>query len=96
LFNRKSTENTQLIHRLELRLEAIERAIEAEKSANRQNLLEYAELGDKMRHLYQRIARRQKIAGEETSDLSETPADTPEPSPKEIRESIEAQLHLID
>jgi len=90
MFNRKSTENSQLLHSLTLSVNALKTELEEEKASNRRNLLEYAELGDKMRHLYQRIARRQKIESEETSTTEEAAPDNGRgASAQEIRRSIE-------
>jgi len=92
-FNRKSTEIAQALEPLKARIDSLERELEAEVSANRRNLLEYAELGEKMRRLYLRIARRAKIEGEETSADNHTEVAEPAPrSPLEIREAIEKGL----
>jgi len=92
-FNRKSTEDSQLLHRIEKRLDAVVSAFEEEKSANRRNLLEYAELGEKMRRLYLRIARRAKIETEQSSEDPESQPNSERPtSAKEIRQSIESQF----
>jgi len=93
--NRKSTDNSQLLHSLEERLKALETDFEAEKSANRRNLLEYADLGEKTRRLYLRIARRQKIE-EETTSAPENgePAEIITRTPEEIREAIERKMGM--
>jgi len=71
------------------------RDFEAEKAANARNLLEYAELGEKMRRMYLRIARRAKIDSEQTSeDLQPENNETPEASAREVREQIESKLGL--
>jgi len=94
-FNRNSTENQQALETLKARLDAVERELAAEKSANNRNLLEYAELGEKMRRLYLRIARRAKIELEESSEPESTPEENSEPSPLEIREAIERKMAAL-
>ena len=92
-FNRKPTDNSQLLHILEKRLDSCEHNLELEKSRNSQKLLEYAELGEKMRRLYLRIARRAKIEEEQTSVAEESPENTnQELSSRKIRELIESNL----
>jgi len=92
-FNRKPTEDSQLLHTLEKRLDSCEHNLELEKSRNSQNLLEYAELGEKMRRLYLRIARRAKIEEEQTSVDSPTPENENEGlSARKIRELIESKM----
>ena len=92
-FNRKSTGNSQLLHSLEKRLGTCEHNLELEKASNHQKLLEYADLAEKMRRLYLRIARRAKIESEQTSGDSAHPENhQPELSAREIRASIENQM----
>ncbi len=89
-FNRKSTDFQQALATLKTRLESVERKFDAEVSDNRRNLLEYAELGEKMRRLYLRIARRAKIEGEATSADNHTETQEAAPlSALEIRDAIE-------
>lgn len=92
-FNRKSTDIQQALHSLEKRLDKCEHNLELEKAANAQKLLEYADLGEKMRRLYLRIARRAKIELEQTSE-PESPAENDEKDidPRKIRELIEANM----
>jgi len=95
-FNRKSTDNSQLLHSLEKRIDRCEHDLELEKAANSQKLLEYADLGEKMRRLYLRIARRAKIEGEQTSEDAPAPENsTQELSSRKIRELIESQMPNI-
>jgi len=92
-FNRKSTDNSQLLHILEKRLDSCEHNLELEKSRNTQNLLEYADLAEKMRRLYLRIARRAKIEGEQTSTEESHPENSnQEVDPRKIRELIESNM----
>jgi len=93
-FNRKSTDNSELLHRLEKRLDTCEHNLQLEKAANDQKLLEYADLAEKMRRLYLRIARRAKIEEEQTSEEVKAPEnETREIDNRKIRELIEIQ-HL--
>jgi len=90
-FNRKSTSNSQLLHSLEKRLDTCEHNLDLEKSRNSQNLLEYADLAEKMRRLYLRIARRAKIEEEASSDDSpQAQVPNEELSARKIRELIES------
>jgi len=92
-FNRKSTDNSQLLHSLEKRVDRCEHDLELEKAANSQKLLEYADLGEKMRRLYLRIARRAKIEQETTSEETSTPENSNEElSARKIRELIESKM----
>jgi len=96
LFNRKSTEFTQLLHKLEERLSTLERERGAEKSRNDRNLLEFAELGEKMRRTYLRLSRIVKIDSE-ASSADEPIAQNehePESDPRSVREAIESQMNL--
>jgi len=89
-FNRKSTGYAQRLDRLESRLSDCQDKLDEECSLNRRNLLEYAELGEKMRRLYLRIARRAKIEQEETSAPESHPENSNEElDPRKIRERIE-------
>jgi len=92
-FNRKSTSNSQLLHSLEKRLDTCEHNLELEKAANSQKLLEYADLAEKMRRLYLRIARRAKIE-EEASSVEESQPENSnqELSARKIRELIESKM----
>jgi len=95
-FNRKSTDYTQLFHKLERRLETCEHNLHLEKAANDQKLLEYADLAEKMRRLYLRIARRAKIEEEQTSEDSSHPEnENKELDPREVRQAIENQMGHI-
>jgi len=92
-FNRKSTGLEERLLKVEARLSNCQDKLDEEISHNRRNLLEYAELGEKMRRLYLRIARRAKIEGEETSADNHTEVQEPKPmTPLEIREAIEKGL----
>ena len=90
MFNRKSTDNQQEIHSLKIALEQLKTDVEREKSRNRQQLTEFADLGEKMRRLYLRLTRLQKIESEQSS-VNEHAAhnDHEELSPQEQREQIE-------
>lgn len=94
LWNRKLTEYAQLLHKLEARLNAIESKAEAEKSRNDSQLLEFAELGEKMRRTYLRLSRIVKV----DSDASSSPESTEvnnealESDPRAIREAIDMSL----
>jgi len=92
MFNRKSTELQQDIHRLEVRLNSLEHKQDTEKSRNDRNLLEYAELGEKMRRLYLRIARRSKIEEEQTSEPEGAENGQSPRSEREIRDEIEKRF----
>lgn len=95
-FNRKSTSNSQLLHSLEKRLDTCEHNLHLEKAANDQKLLEYADLAEKMRRLYLRIARRAKIEEEQTSEDAPTPENSNEElSQRKIRELIETGMPPI-
>jgi len=95
-FNRKSTDNSQLFHSLEKRLDTCEHNLNLEKAANDQKLLEYADLAEKMRRLYLRIARRAKIEEEQTSDETSHPENSnKELSAREIRQAIESQMGAL-
>jgi len=95
-FNRKSTEDSQALHRLEDRVNSLISALDEEKSANRRNLLEYAELGEKMRRLYLRIARRAKIETEQSSADPEVEQNSERlPTAKEIRTAIENSIGML-
>ena len=92
-FNRKSTGFTQRLERLENRLSDCQDKLSEECSLNRRNLLEYAELGEKMRRLYLRIARRAKIEQEQSSEDAPTPEnDNQEIDPRKVRELIESRM----
>jgi len=92
-FKRKSTEYAQLFHKLERQLNTLRSEHEEEKARNHRNLLEYAELGEKMRRLYLRIARRQKIDSETPSSNDEpVQEESPELSAKATREAIEQNM----
>lgn len=92
-FNRKSTDNAQLLHNLEKRLDTCEHNLDLANARNDQKLLEYAELGEKMRRLYLRIARRAKIEQEETSEETIHPENSDQRlTAREVRESIEAKM----
>jgi len=91
-FNRKSTDFSTALERLEHRLDVVIREQDAEKTANKRNLLEFAELGEKMRRVYLRIARRQKIESDETSPVPENDQnEQPALSAREIRDAIESK-----
>jgi len=93
-FNRKSRGNSQLLHSLEKRLDRCEHNLELEKAANDQKLLEYADLGEKMRRLYLRIARRAKIEQETTSEEAPVQENSNEEiSARKIRELIETKMY---
>jgi len=95
-FNRKSTDNSQLLHSLEKRLDSCEHNHELEKAANHQKLLEYADLAEKMRRLYLRIARRAKIEEEQTSEPTSHPENSNEEiSARKIREMIESKMGAL-
>lgn len=83
LFNRKPRVNPQDFHKLLTRVEALEKEFDREKSANRRNLLEYADLGEKMRRVYLRIARLKKIESEESS--TQNPPNGQEGQPQDAR-----------
>jgi len=73
-----------------MRLDSLEHKYEEERSSNSRNLLEYAELGEKMRRLYLRIARRAKIEEEATSEPDNGEKGTARIiTPEEIRIAIE-------
>jgi len=92
-FNRKSTVFEQVLHKLEMRVNALRSELEEEKSRNNRNLLEYAELGEKMRRLYLRIARRQKIEEGATSEKEPVEQNEhKEETPLQIRQKIESSL----
>jgi len=95
-FNRKLTAFQHSLDVLEARLNNYRDDLKSEKSNNRRNLLEYAELGEKMRRLYLRIARRAKIETEESSVDPETESNSGRvPTSKEIRESIENRIGML-
>jgi len=79
-----------------MQLNSLQADVARIKSDNRRELLEYAELGEKMRRLYLRIARRAKVAEEQTSANEPTADnDQPEVSARETRELIESQSRMI-
>lgn len=86
--NRKSTEFQQAFAQLEKRLNAVERDREEEKTANSRNLLEFAELAEKMRRTYLRLSRIVKVDSQPSS--VEEPAGQPEPEPISARETRDA------
>jgi len=94
-FNSKQTDTADTLRALKARIEDVERDLAAEKTANGRNLLEYAELGEKMRRLYLRIARRAKIELEESSASNggEEPKSAEE-TPLQIRLGIEKAMQL--
>jgi len=95
-FNRKPTDYSQLLHTLKLRVDKCEHDHELEKVANDRKLLEYADLAEKMRRLYLRIARRAKIEEEQTSEEVTAPENSnPVDSAQKIRDSIESQMGPI-
>jgi len=79
-----------------MRLSTLRSEQEEEKSRNSRNLLEYAELGEKMRRLYLRIARRQKIEEEQTSEKEPiVQNEHEEETPLETRRLIEKNMGMI-
>jgi len=95
-FNRKLTEYAQLLHRLQVRVDALESKVQAEKSRNDSQLLEFAELGEKMRRTYLRLSRIVKVDSEPSS-TDETPDQNDQPTesdPRSVREAIESQMGL--
>jgi len=94
-FNKKSTGNAQAIYKLEMQLNSLKADVERIKSDNRRELLEYAELGEKMRRLYLRIARRAKVEEGQTSPPEGTDNNDQEAlSARETRELIESQHRI--
>jgi len=96
LFNRKSTAFQQALEKLEKRLDTIEIENKEDKSANARNLLEFADLGEKMRRTYLRLSRIVKIDSEQPSG-EETPLENGEQkkaSPREIRDAINQTIGL--
>jgi len=96
LFNRKSTEFAQDLHRLKERLDTFLAQFEEEKAANRRYLLEFADLGEKMRRTYLRLSRIVKIDSETTSAPA-TEGDEngkAELGPRETRDLINQKLGL--
>ncbi len=95
-FNRKLTAFQQALHMLKERLSHLESRIEQQLSDNRRNLLEFAELSEKMRRTYLRLSRIVKVDSPPSSEEeTESSADPEENSdPRAIRDAINKQLNL--
>jgi len=96
MFNRKSTAFAQALHRLEERVKTLGTRLQEEKTDNRRNVLEFAELAEKMRRTYLRLSRIVKVDSPPTS-LDESDNSQPEPElsdPQEIRDRINRNLNL--
>jgi len=96
-FNKKLTAFAQSFAQLEARVNKIERDFEGEKSSIRRNLLEFAELGEKMRRTYLRLSRIVKIDSQAASavqdeQIEENGQNTT--SPRDIRDAIDAKMGL--
>jgi len=92
-FNRKSTDFQQAFAQVEKRLNAVERELQAAKSDNDRQLLEFAELAEKMRRTYLRLSRIVKVDSEPSSSDSEIAQNEQDPlSPRETRDAIEMSV----
>jgi len=96
LFNRKLTEFAQNLHSLKVAVDTLRMQIEEEKSANRRYMLEFADLGEKMRRTYLRLSRIVKIDSETTSAPETAPEENgdPEVDARLTRERINSSLGL--
>ena len=90
-FNRKSTDFAQEFHKVKLALNAFREDLKALKSDNSRQLLEFAELGEKMRRTYLRLSRIVKIDSQPSSEPETENNGDPEEKmePRLIREQIE-------
>ncbi len=75
MFNRKSTESAQDIHKLKLALEEMRSQMDRLGGLIRGCQLEIADYHEKTRRLYLRINRREKVDEEEPETPSHTPSD---------------------
>ena len=92
-FNRKSTAFEQSFAQVEKRLNAVERELQAAKSDNDRQLLEFAELAEKMRRTYLRLSRIVKVdSGGSSEELPTDQNDQPQLSARETRDLIEASV----
>jgi len=88
-FNRKSTEYSQVFAQVEKRLNHVERELLDQESRNNRKLLEFAELGEKMRRTYLRLSRIVKVDSEPTSAKEEADQNgQPALSPEETHSGI--------
>jgi len=94
-FNRKLTGFQQALEKVEKRLNALIINQQEEKSANDRNLLEFAELGEKMRRTYLRLSRIVKVDSEPSSPEME-PEDNGDPGAdaRETRDRISQSLNF--
>ena len=90
-FNKKSTDIQQDLHKVKLALNAFREDLKTLKSDNSRQLLEFAELGEKMRRTYLRLSRIVKIDSKGSSEPEEENNGEPEPKmdPRAIRDQIE-------
>ena len=75
MFNTKSTENAQEIHKLKLAVEELRGQHDRIEGLMRSVQLEMADYHEKTRRLYLRINRREKVDGEEPSEPSPVAPD---------------------
>jgi len=94
LFKRKLTEFAQEIHKLKLALNSLREEFKSQKSDNSRQLLEFAELGEKMRRTYLRLSRIVKIDSEQSSgkEILEGQETEEKRGPREIRDAIERTM----
>jgi len=93
-FNRKSTTFQEIFARLKALEKKTETDLEALKSRNDRKLLEFAELGEKMRRTYLRLSRIVKIDSEQSSgkEILEGQETEEKRGPREIRDAIERTM----
>jgi len=79
-----------------VKLNALQTKLEEQESTNRRNVLEFAELGEKMRRTYLRLSRIVKIDSQQSSEPeNENHQETEETlSPKDIRERINREIGI--
>jgi len=85
VFNRKSTENSQEVHKLKLALEELRGKFDRIEGLMRSSQLEIADYYEKTRRLYLRMNRREKVDQEE---VSETSREVPDMATTAGREEI--------